>query len=268
MEAMALAAVCQMTSGPVWEENLATAKSLIEQAAGRGATFIVLPENFDLMASAKEKQAQADSIEGERLRSLRETTRRLGVTLVCGSFAEVGAGGKIHNTSVMLGPEGETLAIYRKLHLFDADVGDGASYQESALVSAGSEPVVATSVAGKVGLSICYDLRFPELYRALSAKGAEILCVPSAFTERTGRDHWEVLLRARAIENLCYVVAAAQWGEHPGGRRTYGRSMIVDPWGTVLCCVPDGVGVGVAEIDLERLNGLRKKLPALQHRKL
>jgi deaminated glutathione amidase len=267
MEAMPLAAVCQMTSGPVWGDNLAAAVALIEEAARRGATFIALPENFDLMAGQELKRAQADSIEGERLRPLREVSRKLRVTLLCGSFAEASRAGKIHNTSVLLGPMGETLAVYRKLHLFDADVGDEA-YRESDLVAPGNGTVVAPCPVGTIGMSICYDLRFPELYRELSSKGADILCVPSAFTERTGRDHWEILLRARAIENLCFVIAPAQWGPHPSGRRTYGRSMIVDPWGTVLCCVPDGGGVGVAEIDLGRLKQVRASLPALKHRTL
>jgi predicted amidohydrolase len=265
---MALAAVCQMSSGPIWADNLATARRLIAEACARGATFISLPENFDLMSGTKDKRALADSVEGERLRPLRELASERRVTLLCGSFAEAGPDGKIHNTSVLIGPTGETLGVYRKVHLFDVDVGDGATYRESELVAPGTETVVAESEAGRVGLSICYDLRFPELYRKLSAAGADLLCVPSAFTERTGRDHWEVLLRARAIENQSYVVAAAQWGEHPGGRRTYGRSMIIDPWGTVLCCVPDGIGVGLAEIDLGRLRDVRARLPALRHRRL
>ncbi len=264
---MGIAAVCQMTSGPRWAENLETATRLVTDAASRGATFISLPENFDLMSGSEEKRSSADSVEGERLRPLRDLARTRGITLLCGSFAETGPGGKIHNTSVLVGPAGETLAVYRKLHLFDVEVGDGATYRESELVVAGNDSVVAKTSVGRVGMSICYDLRFPELYRKLSATGAEVLCVPSAFTDRTGRDHWEVLLRARAIENLCYVVAAAQWGDHPGGRRTYGRSMIVDPWGTVLCTVPDGIGIGLAEIDLDRLRTIRAKLPALQHRR-
>jgi predicted amidohydrolase len=256
-----------MTSGPNWADNLATALDLVRQAAERGATFVNLPENFDLMGSPEDKRALADAVEGERLRPLREAASRLGLTLLCGSFAESGPAGKIYNTSVLVGPNGRTLAVYRKLHLFDADVGD-REYRESQLVASGDETVVAESDAGRIGMSICYDLRFPELYRSLSSKGAEVLCVPAAFTERTGRDHWEVLLRARAIENLGYVVAPAQWGEHPGGRRTFGRSMIVDPWGTVLCCVPDGTGVGTAEIDLARLRAIRAKLPALAHRRM
>jgi predicted amidohydrolase len=266
---MALAAICQMTSGPVWADNLATASDLVTQAAARGATFVALPENFDLMASAEAKRAFAEGTSAsDRLFPLRDLAKRLRVTVLCGSIAQKAPGGKIHNTSVLLGPDGETLATYRKVHLFDADVGDGAPYRESELVAPGVETVVADADIGRIGMSICYDLRFPELYRRLSTNGAEVLCVPSAFSEPTGRDHWEVLLRARAIENFAYVIAPAQWGQHAGGRRTYGRSMIVDPWGLVMCCVPDGVGIGMAEIDLARLRAIRAKLPALTHRRL
>ena len=266
---MAIAAVCQMSSGPDRAHNLERALSLVERAAGRGATFIALPENFELMASAAEKRAQADALEGETLRPLREIARRLEVTILAGSFAERSAiPGKVHNTSALLLPDGALAAAYRKIHLFDVDVGDGAVYHESELVAPGADTVVADTPAGRVGLSICYDLRFPELYRRLSEDGAEILCVPSAFTLATGKDHWEPLLRARAIENQCYVVAPAQWGEHPGRRVTYGHSLIADPWGTVLCACPDGEGVALAELDLEALTRVRRRLPALRHRKL
>jgi predicted amidohydrolase len=266
---MALAAVCQMTSGPAWADNLATASALITRAAARGATFVALPENIDLMANAEAKRSFVDDQTApDRLLPLRNLAKKLEVTVLCGSVAERAPEGKIYNTSILFGPGGETLASYRKMHLFDADVGDGAPYRESDLVASGTDTVVTDSTVGRIGMSICYDLRFPELYRRLSADGAEILCVPSAFTEPTGRDHWEVLLRARAIENFCYVVAPAQWGQHSSGRRTYGRSMIVDPWGTVLCRVPDGIGIALAEIDLGRLRSIRAKLPALKHRRL
>jgi predicted amidohydrolase len=158
--------------------------------------------------------------------------------------------------------------VYRKIHLFDVELNDGASYHESELVIPGRETITAETTVGRVGLSVCYDLRFPELYRRLSSAGATVLTVPAAFTLMTGKDHWEVLLRARAIENQCYVVAAAQHGSHPGHRLTYGHSMIVDPWGTVLCCCPDGPGVAVAEIDPTALTRIRSSLPALKHRRL
>ncbi len=263
-----LAAVCQMSSGPDRQENLAAAVDLVEEAAGLGARLVCLPENFEQMASGEEKRARAEPIEGPSISALRAVAAARRLTLVCGSFAEAAGAGRIHNTSVLVGPDGAILAVYRKIHLFDVDLADGARYRESEWVAPGGEAVVADTALGRVGLSICYDLRFPELYRRLSAAGAQILAVPSAFTLATGRDHWEVLLRARAIENQCYVVAAAQVGEHPGHRVTYGRSMIVDPWGTVLCCCPDGPGVAIAEIDREREARVRASLPALTHRRL
>jgi len=165
------------------------------------------------------------------------------------------------------GPDGELLGVYRKIHLFDVDL-PGATHRESSRVAAGSELVVAKTEACTLGLSVCYDVRFPELYRVLADRGAQLLLVPSAFTVPTGRDHWEVLLRARAIENQCFVVASAQFGEHGATRRTYGRSMIVDPWGTVLCTAPDGEGVATAELDFARQTEVRQRLPALRHRRL
>ncbi len=266
---MPLAAVCQMNSGPDRRKNLDSARELIAKAASLGASLVCLPENFELMASAQEKRAQAEPLGGPTIAGLRDLARALGVTLLCGSFAERSASeGKIHNTSVLVGPDGAILATYRKIHLFDVEIGDGATYRESELVAPGDDPVASDTALGRLGLSICYDLRFPELYRRLVRQGAEILAVPAAFTLATGRDHWEVLLRARAVENQCYVVAAAQWGEHPGRRVTYGRSMIVDPWGTVLCQCPDGTGVAVAEIDRAALARIRRALPALDHRRL
>ncbi len=264
-----LAAVCQMTSGPDRAKNLAQAQELLARAAARGARFAALPENFELMASAEEKRAQAEPLDGPTLGALCETARALGIWLLAGSFAErTEAGLLVRNTSALVDDRGEIRAVYRKIHLFDVDVGDGVSYRESDLVEPGSETVVAPTPLGELGLSICYDLRFPELYRRLSRAGAKLLAVPSAFTLMTGKDHWELLLRARAVENQCYVVAPAQFGEQPGNRRTWGRSMIVDPWGTVLACCPDGIGVALAEIDLAALERIRRSLPALEQRKL
>jgi predicted amidohydrolase len=259
-----------MNSGPDRSANLRTAERLIAEAADRGARFIGLPENFELMSTAEEKRAQARPLE-EALQPLRDLAKSRAVTLLAGSIAERPAGTegeRFFNTSALLAPTGNLLARYRKIHLFDVELGDGATYRESQSVIPGEEVVVVDCDAGRAGLSVCYDLRFPELYRAQSQRGAELLCVPSAFTLATGRDHWEVLLRARAIENQCFVIAPAQWGRHPGNRVTYGRSMIVDPWGTVLCCCPDGIGVAVAEVDRESLLRIRKSLPALEHRKL
>ncbi|MHB8419306.1 MAG: carbon-nitrogen hydrolase family protein [Myxococcales bacterium] len=265
---MPLAAVCQMNSGPDKGKNLAQARELVTRAAAMGAGFIALPENFELMASSQEKRDQAEPLGGPTIASLRELARALGVTLLAGSFAERAGGEKVHNTSVLVGPDGAILAAYRKIHLFDVEIGDGASYRESELVAPGGEAVTGDTACGKVGLSICYDLRFPELYRRLSRAGAEILTVPAAFTLMTGKDHWEVLLRARAIENQCYVVAAAQHGSHPGNRLTYGHSMIIDSWGIVLACCPDGPGIALAELDRGALERVRRSLPALRHRRL
>ena len=265
---MPLAAVCQMCSGPDKARNLAQARELVSRAAARGATFVALPENVELMASSREKREQAEALDGPALTGFRELARSLGITLLAGSLAERAAGGKIYNTSVLVGPDGRDLAVYRKIHLFDVDIRDGATYRESELVEAGTEAVVGDSPVGRVGLSVCYDLRFPELYRRLSRAGADVVTVPAAFTLMTGKDHWEVLLRARDIENQCYVVAAAQHGSHPGNRLTYGHSMIVDPWGLVLACCPDGPGVALAELDRAALARVRSELPALKHRRL
>jgi len=195
--------------------------------------------------------------------------RRLRVTLLLGSLPErVPGDARVRNTAVLLGPGGETVAAYRKIHLFDIDLPGMEHLKESQAVLPGDEVVVAGTAIGPVGLSICYDLRFPELYRELVRRGARVLCVPSAFTERTGKAHWEVLLRARAIENLAYVLAPAQVGHHGGGRASHGQAMIVDPWGSVLAQVPDGEGVAVAELDFDRLERLRRELPALSHARL
>ncbi|MFI5317470.1 MAG: carbon-nitrogen hydrolase family protein [Myxococcota bacterium] len=265
------AAVVQMTSGSDLERNLARAADWIAAAAARGAELIALPEMFPLIreegADAANPHAQ-DVPGGPVLRFLSERAAQHRVLLAGGTFPERIAGdSRVFNTSAVFGPTGELLALYRKIHLFDIDL-PGATLRESARVAPGSEVVVAKTAACTLGLSVCYDVRFPELYRQLVERGAQVLLVPSAFTVPTGRDHWEVLLRARAIENQCFVVASAQWGEHNATRRSYGRSLIADPWGTVLCTVPDGEGVGVAELDFERQADVRRRLPALRHRRL
>ena len=264
-----LAAAVQMTSGADKAQNLETGNRLIRKAKSLGAAFVGLPENWSWMGPEAERDAAAEALEGPTLQAMAAMAKELGITLLAGSVLEAGApGGRLYNTSVLFGPDGARLAVYRKIHLFDVEVGDGQTYRESAKVAPGAEVVVADTPVGRVGLSVCYDLRFPELYRRLSAQGATLLAVPAAFTLMTGKDHWEVLLRARAIENQCHVVAPAQWGKHPKDRLTYGHALVADPWGTVLACAPDGEGVAVAEVDPAQTARIRRTLPALQHRRL
>lgn len=250
------------------EANLAQAEALVEQASRRGATFVGLPENFAFLRSEGAPIPEPQTLDGPWVKRMGGLARRLELTLLLGSLPEKREGARVFNTSLVLSPSGETLAVYRKIHLFDIDLPGLEHLKESSAVAPGDLPVVAKTSFGLLGLSICYDLRFPELYRALTAEGARILAVPSAFTERTGKAHWEVLLRARAIENLAFVVAPAQVGRHGPGRSSHGHAMIVDPWGTVLAQVGDGPGVAVAELDFALQDRLRKELPALTHRKL
>jgi len=264
-----LGAVVQMTSTTDVERNLATAEGLVEQAAARGAALVGLPENFAFLRSEGQPVPEPQDLEGPWVRRMADLARQARVTLLLGSLPErVPGEARVRNTSVLLGPDGATLAVYRKIHLFDIDLAGMEHLKESKAVLPGDEIVTAETGLGRIGLSICYDLRFPELYRELARRGARVLCVPSAFTERTGKAHWEVLLRARAIENLAYVLAPAQVGEHGGGRASHGQAMIVDPWGAVVAQVPGGEGVAVAELDFERLERLRRELPALSHARL
>jgi predicted amidohydrolase len=266
---MPLVAACQMTSGPEKARNLDTAERLVREAARRGAELVGLPETFPFMGPDHERAANAEPADGPTLTRFSKLARELKIHLVAGSILEAGGpGGRFYNTSVLLGPDGQRVAAYRKIHLFDVEIGDGAKYRESEAVAPGAEVVCAETPLGKVGLSVCYDLRFPELYRQLSAKGAQFLFVPAAFTQMTGKDHWEVLLRARAIENQCFVIAPAQFGQHSEKRVTYGHAMVVDPWGLVLARAAEGEGVAVAEANLGELDKVRQKLPALQHRRL
>jgi predicted amidohydrolase len=268
-QARALAAVAQMTSTADVERNLATAEALVEQAASRGALLVGLPENFAFLRSEGEPVPEPQDLDGAWVHRMSALARRTHVTLLLGSLPERVAGDRrVRNTSVLLGPDGAILAVYRKIHLFDIDLPGMEHLKESKAVLPGDEVVVADSALGPLGLSICYDLRFPELYRELGRRGARVLCVPSAFTERTGKAHWEVLLRARAIENLAYVFAPAQVGHHGGGRSSHGQAMIVDPWGAVVAQVPDGEGIALAELDFARLERLRRELPALSHARL
>ncbi len=259
----------QMTSTADRGRNLDTAIRLVEQAAELGARLVGLPENFGFMGRDEERIAGAETVEGPTVSALREVARRRRILVLCGSIAErVDDPGKTANTSVLLGDDGSILASYRKIHLFDVNIPDGARYAESETVLPGHRPVVAATPLGRVGLTVCYDLRFPELYRKLADEGAEIVTIPAAFTLYTGKDHWEVLVRARAVENLCYVVAPAQVGRHSANRVTFGNAMIVDPWGVVLARCPDGEGVCLAPFRRERLAQVRRELPALSHRRL
>jgi predicted amidohydrolase len=264
-----LVAAAQMTSTADRRRNLETALRLVDEAADRGARFVGLPENFGFMGKEEERIAGAEPVDGPTLAALREKARARRIFVLAGSIAEkVDAPGKTGNTSVLVADDGAIAAVYRKIHLFDVELGDGSRYEESRTVEPGRETVVAETALGRVGLSVCYDLRFPELYRRLADAGAELLCVPAAFTLFTGKDHWEVLLRARAIENLAYLVAPAQWGRHSATRMTYGNAMVVDPWGTVLARCGDGEGVCVAPFRRERLAQVRRDVPALAHRRL
>jgi nitrilase len=259
-----------MTSGPEVAANLEQARVLLEEAAARGARLAALPENFAFMGlkdSDKRAVAEPDGA-GPAQDFLAAIARRLRLWIVGGTLPlRAAADGRVAAASLVYDSDGVRVARYDKIHLFDVDIpGRAESYRESAHVAAGSRAALIDTPAGRLGLSVCYDVRFPELYRHLSAAGAQLLAVPSAFTGPTGRAHWETLLRARAIENLCYVVAPAQSGFHPSGRETYGDSMIVDYWGRVLQRVPRGRGCAVAEVDLARQAGVRETFPALIHR--
>ncbi|MFN7133158.1 MAG: carbon-nitrogen hydrolase family protein [Myxococcales bacterium] len=266
---MYLAAALQMTALADKEENLRKALALVDQAADSGAKFAALPENVFYMGPEADKSKVAESLDGPSLARFSAKAKERGIHLLAGSIPEVGGpGGRFYNTSVLFGPGGERLAVYRKIHLFDVDIPDGAVYRESDSIAPGAELVVAETPLGGIGLSVCYDLRFPELYRGLSKKGADLLCVPAAFTLHTGKDHWEVLLRARAIENQCYVVAPAQYGRHTEKRVTWGHAMIVDPWGTVIGQASDGEGMALAPVDASVLARVRREIPCLGHRRL
>lgn len=263
-------ATVQMTSTDDVAANLAAARKHVADAVALGASLVALPENFAFLRREGEPIACAQGLDGEIVGTLRELAVEHRIWLLGGTFPEAAAGGRIHNTSVAIDPEGRLAAVYRKIHLFDVDLSarGGSAYRESDRVAPGAELAHVDTPFGRIGLSVCYDVRFPELYRALAARDVRFLAVPAAFTRETGRDHWEVLLRARAIENQAFVIAAAQVGEHGGGRASYGRSMIVDPWGLVLARAPDVPGAIVAECRLEEQDRIRAALPALRHRRL
>ncbi len=268
---MLLAATVQLSSTSDVTHNLAQAERWVRQAAQRGASLIVTPENTNFLGPHRAKVAAAEDLDGPTCTRFAGLAQELGVTLVLGSFNERSPDpDRCYNTSVVFGPDGTRLATYRKIHLFDVDVDAALRFRESDTVVPGTEPVVVDTPAGRLGLSICYDLRFGELYRALVDAGAQILLVPSAFTLTTGRDHWHPLLAARAIENQAYVLAANQVGAHDdeGLRASYGHSCILDAWGHRIALQPDTPGIALAPIDLDAVADVRRRIPVAAHRRL
>lgn len=262
-------AVAQLCSTPDVEENLAVCASLVAAAAERGARLVALPENAPFLGKESEKLALMEPLDGPLVGRFRALARNHTIAILLGSFPEASPDpSRSGNTSVLIGSDGVIVAVYRKIHLFDVELPGGQVLNESDTIEPGTDIVHARHLGLRWGLSVCYDLRFPELYRALRLAGAEALFVPAAFTSRTGPDHWEVLLRARAIENQSYVLAPGQWGNHMPGRDSHGRSMIVDPWGTVIATVSDGVGLAVADLDPAMIAEVRRRMPCLDHARL
>jgi predicted amidohydrolase len=266
---MKVAAV-QMTSGRDRERNLLQARELIGEAARGGARLVALPENFALFGvSDAERAAAAEPYgSGPVQEFLAERAREHGVWLVGGTIAIRSDESRAAAASLLLDPQGRVAARYDKIHLFDVDVpgSGGERYRESNATAPGTDPVSVATELGRIAVAVCYDIRFPGLFHRLGMLGADLLVVPAAFTVPTGAAHWEVLLRARAIEGLTYVIAAAQWGEHEGGRRTYGHSMIIDPWGEIIATRSAGAGIVAADLDMMRLSALRQSFPVLHHR--
>ena len=262
------AAVAQMNSGADKGANIASALALIDRAAAAGARLVVLPEVWAYLGPDEGNRTNAEPIPGPITEHLAKRARRHGISIHGGSILEVAPGDPgMYNTAFVIGPDGELIARYRKIHMFDVDLAGDESYRESATVTPGDE-VVITEIDGlPVGLATCYDLRFPELFRILALRGAKAIILPAAFTMTTGKDHWETLIRARAIENQVYMIASAQWGMHPPGNWCYGRSMIVDPWGTVVATAPDGVGVASAIVQPARVEAVRRQVPSLANRR-
>ncbi len=261
------AAAIQMSSTPNKDENLHTAEHLIRSAVASGAELAALPELWSCHGLEKVSRENAEPVPGPTTEFLGALARELGVYVLGGSILEATSGAdRLHNTSTFFGPDGALKAVYRKIHLFDVKAPD-REYLESKTIASGSEVVTVKAGVANLGLSVCYDVRFPELYRLLALRGAEVFAVPAAFTLQTGKDHWELLLRARAVENQAFVVAPAQWGQKADGRWTYGRSMIVDPWGTLLAQCPDRDGHAVATLDLDYLGRFRDEFPALVNRR-
>jgi predicted amidohydrolase len=262
------AAAVQLTATPDKARNLETADRLVRRAAVDGARLVVLPEKWSVLGRGDDLRAGAEPLDGPAVTWAREAARELGIDLVAGSVSErVEGEEKLRNSSLHIGPDGEVKAVYRKVHMFDVEV-DGTVYRESDHEAPGDDVVLSAAADGTtLGLTVCYDVRFPELYRVLAIRGARIITIPAAFTVPTTRDHWEVLVRARAIEDQCFVIAANQVGEHVEGLRSGGRSMIVDPWGLVLAQAADSETVITADLDLDAQDAIRTRLPSLANRR-
>ncbi len=263
-----LAAAIQMNSLPDLSKNLAQAEELIDLAVRQGAELIGLPENFSFLGDEDAKLAQSETIAQESEKFIKTMAQRFQVSILGGGFPVPVEGGKVYNTALLVDQSGQEVARYEKVHLFDVNLPDGNTYHESQTVVAGLRvpPVHPSKDLGNIGISVCYDVRFPELYRQLSQMGAEVLFVPAAFTAYTGKDHWQVLLQARAIENTCYVIAPAQTGRHNSIRQSHGHAMIIDPWGVILADAGDDPGVAIAAIEPARLEQVRRQMPSLHHR--
>ncbi len=260
-------AAVQLNADSNVERNLAAADRLVREAAARGAQFVVLPEKWPALGTDEQQLAAVADRDGPPVTLARELAAELGIDLLAGSVLERGADGRVRNTSLLIDGRGEVHCAYSKIHMFDVEVG-GHLYRESAITAPGEEVVLCRLADGtRVGLTVCYDVRFPELYRVLAVEGAQLITIPAAFTHTTTAAHWEILLRARAIENQLFIVAANQVGEHGGGMRSGGHSMIVDPWGEVLADGGEQVGVIDAEIDLGRIAAVRETLPSLAGRR-
>lgn len=262
-------AVIQMNSQNDTGHNFESAELLLSNAAKQGATYALLPENFAFFGGEQEKIHKADEIYAATAGFLSRTAKKLGITISGGGFPVPAETGKVFNAAVTFSPEGNEIHRYDKLHLFDVSPGDNVSYQESRSTKSGGKALSLIELQPfRFGMTVCYDIRFPALYRKYALMGANVLCVPSAFTKLTGAAHWHALLRARAIENTCYVLAAAQSGQHFGGRETFGHSVIIDPWGEIVAELPERPGFVTAEIDIARVNEVRSRMPSLTHDRL
>lgn len=267
---MAKIAVAQMTSSSSVTENLQTVERIVGHAKEQGAQLLLLPENFAFMGLKEGDKLNIAEVYGQGAiqDKISHLAREFSIWIIAGTIPLKGQGSRVRASSLVYDQEGLCAARYDKIHLFDVRVSEQEAHQESLSVEPGEELVVVDTPVGKVGLSVCYDLRFPELYQQLQVKGAQLFSIPAAFTAVTGLAHWEILLKARAIENLCYVLAANQGGHHENGRQTYGHSMVIEPWGKTLAVQQEGIGIECAEIDLTAMQQIRKQFPCNEHHRL